>query len=50
MPLLEKLNILIIDMHKFNPQNCWVFGLFPSSGGLETKGHIKLETGAFFRP
>jgi hypothetical protein len=34
----------------YNTQNYWIFGLFPSSGILETRKHDVSETGSFFRP
>jgi hypothetical protein len=35
---------------EYNTQNYWVFGLFPSSGILETRKHDVSETGHCFRP
>jgi hypothetical protein len=34
----------------YNTQNCWVSGLFSSSGILETRKHDVSETGFRFRP
>jgi hypothetical protein len=40
---LVSLNVVLTETSA-NIQNCWVFGLFPSSGILETRKHDVSET------